>query len=483
MYGSHQGQKGRSMGVDGDYETLRLSDQLYLHIQHAPHFMTSRIDVFIRDRLRPRQNTKLALLSRILERGTRALPSMRAINRFTDDLYGAAFISEIDQFGDIQAIHLGLEVLGSDFLPDPGEDLLSPGLDLLRDVLLHPCRDGDDGFPAATVTREKRALERQIVNLMNDKSAYAQHRCVQEMCRGEAYGLFALGDLRDLDTIDGQDLWRCHRGMLASLPIDIFFSSRQRVAAATVTAFEERFTLPDRDAVPPRRSPIGADRVAADRVAADCVAADRVAADRVTADRVTADRVTADRATTRPAREVTEADDVSQGRLVLGLRTSIDIAQARFAALVVLNHVLGGDGHSRLHRWVREEAGLCYYVGSFLEPLCRLLFIEAGVDNRDFAEARRRIEAAYEGIVQDGLEPEELARAKAHLAQRLLALDDDRESLIRFHLTRRIGETEADRPRLARQIEAVDENAVREAAQTLSLDTVYFLGSGRGVED
>ena len=448
MYGSHQGQNGNGTGIDGDFETIRLSGQLYLHIQHAPHFMTSRVDVFIRDRLRRRQNTKLSLLARILERGTRALPSMRAINRFTDDLYGAAFISEIDQFGDIQAIHLGLEVLGSDFLPDPGEDLLSPGLDLLRDVLLYPCREGDDRFPAATVAREKRALERQIINLMNDKSAYAQHRCVQEMCRGEAYGLSALGDPLDLDTIDGQDLWRCHRGLLEAMPIDVFFSSRQRVAASTVAAFEARFAWPDRDAVPPRRSPIDADRVAAAQ-----------------------------------AREVTEADDVSQGRLVLGLRTSIDIAQARFAALVVLNHVLGGDGHSRLHRWVREEAGLCYYVGSFLEPLCRLLFIEAGVDNRDFAEARRRIEAAYEGIVQDGLEPEELARAKAHLAQRLLALDDDRESLIRFHLTRRIGETEADRPRLARQIEAVDENAVREAAQTLSLDTVYFLGSGRGVED
>lgn len=439
MYGSHQGQNGSGRDGGDDYETIRLCDQLHLHTRHTPHFMASRVDIYIRERLRPLQSTKLALLSRLLERGTRTLPTMRALNRFTDGLFGAAYVGEIDQFGDTQTIHLGLEVLDSSFLPDRSEDLLSPGLDFLRDVLLDPFREPGSGFPRATVEREKRALDRQLLSLMNDKSAYAQRRCTEEMCREEAYGIFAWGDRRDLETIDGQALWTCHRELLTAKPVDIFFSSRQPVDAATVAAFERRFTWHDRQVELPRR---------------------------------------VDEAPPAPVstREVIEAEDLSQGRLVLGLRTSIDISDARFPALVVLNHVLGSDGHSRLHRNVREEAGLCYHVGSFLEPLCRLLFVEAGIDVRYCDDARRRIEGECQALAEDGPGDDELARTKAHLTQRLRALDDDREALIRFFLARRIGETDANRPLLARRIEAVTTSAVREAARSLLLDTVYLLG-------
>ena len=445
MSGSNQGQNGPLSKGESDYQTTRLSDHVHLHTHHAPHFMASRVDIFIRDRLRPQQNTKWALLSRVLERGTGALPTMRAINQFADDLYGAAYISEIDQFGDVQAIHLSLEVLDSAFLPDRGEDLLSPGLDLLRDVLFDPYRGEAEGFPQGMVEREKRALQRQIHSLLNDKSAYAQHRCVQEMCREEAYGLFALGDPQDLDRIDGQDLWESYNQMLTSKPMDIFFSSRQQADAAIVEQFERRFA-----SHPQRRAVYGNDSNRRQPVPTH-------------------------------VHEVNEVDDVSQGRLVFGLRTGAGLEDATFPALVVLNHVLGSDGHSRLHRSVREDAGLCYYVGSFLEPLCRLMFVEAGIDAGDYGETRQRIESEYRGIAENGPDRDELNRAKTHLTQRLLSLTDDRDALMRFHLARRIGETESSRDLLARQISHVSADDVREAARGLYLDTVYFLTSKRGI--
>ncbi len=448
MYGSHQGQSSTDSTAEVDYQSIRLADHVYLHAHHAPHFMASRVDIFLHDRLRPVQNTKLALLSRILERGTNSLPTMRAINQFADGLFGAAYVSEIDQFGDVQAIHLGLEVLDSAFLPDRGEDLLSPGLDLLRDVLFDPYRENEEEFPSGMVEREKRALDRQIGSLLNDKSAYAQRRCVQEMCGQEPYGLFALGDLRDLHSIDGRSLWQCHQHLLTSRPLDIFFSSRHQIDAETVTQFERRF------ASSPKRLHVD-----------------------------TEPGFDAEPHLPSRLREIVDTDEVSQGRLVFGLRTSTGLADAAFPALVVLNNVLGSDGHSRLHRRVREEAGLCYYIGSFLEPLCRLMFIEAGIDTGDYEEARPRIEDEWRAIGSSGPSGDELARAKKQLTQRLHSLTDDRDALMRFYFARRIGKAEIRRAALARQIEEVTADDVREVAKGLYPDTVYFLsGSRKGVD-
>lgn len=446
MYVSHQGQNSVDGVYGGDYQSIRLAEQVHLHAHHAPHFMTTRVDIFIHDRLRPLQNTKLALLARILERGTRSLPTMRAINQYTDSLFGAAFVSEIDQFGESQAIHLGLEVLDSAFLPESEEDLLSSGLDLLRDVLFEPYVDDEDEFPQSIVDREQRALGRQLNSLLSDKSAYAQRRCVEEMCRGEPYGLFALGDRRDLDAIDGRNLRQCHDLLLRTRPMDIFFSSRQPIDTVAVALFEQRFVTDDRE----------------------------VASDQVTAE---------PSPSSSSVREVIDTDEVSQGRLVFGMRTSTGLGDPAFTALAVFNHLVGSDSHSRLHRALREEAGLCYYVGSFLEPLCQLMFVEAGIDTGDYVEARSSIEQEFQAIAEDGPGDEEVARAKTQLTQRLSSLPDDRDALMRFYLARRIGVAAIARTTLAGQIQSVTAKDVREVARRVQVDTVYFLaGNGVGAE-
>ena len=184
-----------------------------------------------------------------------------------------------------------------------------------------------------------------------------------------------------------------------------------------------------------------------------------------------------------PVREIVDTDELSQGRLVFGARTSIGLGDPAFAALAVFNHLVGSDSHSRLHRTLREEAGLCYYVGSFLEPLCQLMFVEAGIDTGDYVEARSSIEQEFQAIAEDGPGDEEVARAKTQLTQRLSSLPDDRDALMRFYLARRIGVAAIARTTLAGQIQSVTAKDVREVARRVQVDTVYFLaGNGVGAE-
>jgi predicted Zn-dependent peptidase len=172
---------------------------------------------------------------------------------------------------------------------------------------------------------------------------------------------------------------------------------------------------------------------------------------------------------------VIESQEVSQGRLVLGFRAGITLGDPGYAALALFNLMWGGDTSSRLFRKVREQAGLCYYIGSHLEPLCGLVFVSAGVDAADLEPVLASIEAQRLDLAQGRMTVAELENAKSLLAGRLTALDDDRPGLARFCHRQQLGGASTDRDRLRRELSAVTRQQVAEAATRASLDTVYFL--------
>lgn len=63
-------------------------------------------------------------------------------------------------------------------------------------------------------------------------------------------------------------------------------------------------------------------------------------------------------------REVTESMDVTQGKLVIGMRTGITASDPDYPALVLLNSVYGSGVTSKLFVNVREKRSLCYYASS-----------------------------------------------------------------------------------------------------------------------
>src|SRR5207248_2704125 len=69
----------------------------------------------------------------------------------------------------------------------------------------------------------------------------------------------------------------------------------------------------------------------------------------------------------RPSREIREPMPVKQGKLCLGLRSTIRCEDEGYFGLLVMNGILGAFAHSKLFRNVREKAGLCYYASSQLE--------------------------------------------------------------------------------------------------------------------
>lgn len=86
--------------------------------------------------------------------------------------------------------------------------------------------------------------------------------------------------------------------------------------------------------------------------------------------------------------------------------------------LRVLNTILGATMSSRLFVSVREQQGLCYYVRSNTDSYrdTGFLYASAGVDNRRFPKAVEAIVAEFRRLRDVPVDPEELERAKQHLA-------------------------------------------------------------------
>ena len=381
----------------------------------------------------------MALLARLMERGTSRWPGVRELNRRTDDLYGAAFSSGAEAMGPFQVLHLHFDAVDGAYLPGLPDlpDQLASGLDLLGQVLREPHLE-NGVFPPAWVEQEKESLRRSVQSLSSDRTCLAQRRCLEIMCEGEPYGIAAHGDPAELCGLGTADLLAELRGLEGGAVLDLYLCGDvdiDRAASLVEAALGGPRASLDKRPAPPAHQP-------------------------------------------RELRKVTERERVSQGRLMLGYRTDVTVGGAecaRYPALLLLDLILGAEQHSRLSQLVREESGMCYHIASWPEPMGGMLFVEAGVEAGDREAVSRVVRDQLLELSEAGPAHEEIERSRALALQRLDALDDARDRLVRFDYYRRLAGAHTSRRRLRQALAGVDAEAVRAEAARLRLETDYFL--------
>ncbi len=161
-----------------------------------------------------------------------------------------------------------------------------------------------------------------------------------------------------------------------------------------------------------------------------------------------------------------------QAHLVIGVR-AFDLYDKRGPALKVLSTLLGNGMSSRLWQKMREELGICYYVGSSINDLTDHgnFTISAGVDNS-------RINIAVEGILgelkkmKDEKVPEaELKKAKDYLIGRMYLGLESSNSLANFYGFQEIMREKIKTPKeMEKEIEAVTAEAVQKLAQQIFIN-------------
>ena len=374
-----------------------------------------------------------ALIPAVLLRGTKKCPDLRAITLRLDDLYGATLGTQVRRVGDYQTTGLYCAFL-EDRYALPGDKILEPMAEFLREVLLEPVTEGD-GFSASFVESEKKNLIATIESELNDKRAYAMGQMVRVMCKEDSYGVPRLGDKEAVAAITPKSAYEHFQKILKESRIDIFYvgsAPAEEVARLLMPIFREI----DRDYV---NLP---GQTAFHDVGGD---------------------------------DLVEQMDVSQGKLCLGYVTPVTNRDADFVPMQVMNTIFGAGMTSKLFMTVREKLSLCYAIGSGYYGSKGIVTVSAGIDFDKEQQTREEIDRQLEAICQGEITDEELTAAKEALLSSLRGTHDSPGSIESYYATSALSGMKLTPDRYMEAVQAVTKDDVARVARLLKKHTTYFL--------
>ena len=207
-----------------NYEKQEIKQGITLHQIQTENYKTNLYAIFIATPLKRENVTLDALISAVLRRGTKNLPSQEQISKKLEMMYGASFNCGIEKTGDNHILKFYLEALSEEFLPKP-EELIKESLGILLDLSFNPYTE-NGAFKAEYVEGEKQNLKQIIEAKIDQKDRYAYDRCTEEMFKGKPYGLYKYGYVEDLESITPETLYKYYQELISTAKIDIFCSGR-----------------------------------------------------------------------------------------------------------------------------------------------------------------------------------------------------------------------------------------------------------------
>ena len=415
-------------------QTIQLTPGVVLRHYPDKRFKTAVLSVQL---LRPmcREEAALnALLSAVLLRGSKNYPDMRAITMRQDELYGASLPPLLRRIGDLQTVGLFCGFLEDRFAL-PGDRIMAPATELVRELLLEPKLVGRT-FDPEFVESEKRNLIADIESELNDKRAYAANQMMRHLCAGDSFALPIRGTVEDVRAITPERLYAHYRKILQTSPAQIVYvgsAGADEVAACLMPLAEALAAAP---MVLPEQTPLHL---------------------------------------TAPEREFSETMDINQCKLSMGFVTPVNYWHPDYIAMQVFNAVYGSGMTSKLFVNVREKLSLCYYAGSGYYGSKGIVTVSSGIDEINYETARDEILSQLRLTAMGRITEAELSAAKQGIISGLRSVPDAPGALENFYGTASIAGMRYDLPAYIEAISAVTAADVARCAASVRLHTVFFL--------
>jgi predicted Zn-dependent peptidase len=167
-------------------------------------------------------------------------------------------------------------------------------------------------------------------------------------------------------------------------------------------------------------------------------------------------------------RKLVEQKDTNQSHLRMIYRPSTVVTDVKQrAALTIYSTLLGGSMGSRLFEEIREKRGLCYSVYAIDHAFADvpILQLGSGLESAKCIEAYTRMREIVDELREEGPKPEEVERARAYAAGRVVLAFENTGAVARHAATRSIVFGEKIDPDAAiAALDAVTFDEVREVA-------------------
>ena len=231
------------------YQKQEIKRGITIHNLDTDKFKTNLIAIFLTTPLSREYVTFNAVLSAVLRRGSKNMPTQEKISRTLEGMYGADFDCGLNKTGDNHVLKFYLESLNDEFLPQDAENLLKESIEKLSDIVFNPYLE-EGKFKKEYVEQEKENIKQRIQARKDNKASYARSRCVEEMYKNDPAGLYIYGYREDLEKINSQNLYEYYQKLLKECKIDIFVSGKidQAVCMQIIDKNEDIQKLQPREA-------------------------------------------------------------------------------------------------------------------------------------------------------------------------------------------------------------------------------------------
>lgn len=421
-----------------NYQKEEIKQGITLHQIYTEKYKTNLNAIFLATPLKKENVTLDALLTAVLRRGTKNIPSQDLISQKLEMLYGASFDCGVEKTGDNHIMKFYLETLSEEFLPS-SEDILEEAVNILTDIIFNPLIENGK-FKPEYVEGEKKNLKQIIEAKIDNKARYAYDRCIEEMFKNKPYGLYKYGYIEELKKITPEELYNYYKTLINNCKIDIFYSG-------TIDKEQVKQTIEQNENIKKlsARKP-----------------------------EYVVNNETTEKIEIKEPNIINESMQITQGKLVIGLNINETAENSRFIA-AVYNAILGGGANSKLFQNVREKASLAYTTGSNYNRTKNCIFIRAGIEMQNYQKALDTIKQQLEDMKNGNFTDKDIEDSKKLIIASIEGISEEQDTEITYYYGQELANRFVDLKEYMEKIKTVTKKQIVGLAQNININTIYFL--------
>ena len=396
-------------------------------------FKTATFIVYIRTPLNEKTAALGAVLPAVLTRGCEKYPETKDLNICLEELYGASCSFNISKQGAYQVLALRFKTVADKYAENQAPFLKL--IELATEILFRPLiKDG--AFRENYVEREKENLKIYLAGVVNDKRKYAAQRLIEEMCKGEEYSISENGTPESVDAVNAKNLYDFYLSLLDNADISFYFAEQFDTCAVT-KALENVL-------------PLRAEKQRKILLPVHVKQAENV-------------------------KYAEEKAPVTQGKLSMGFRSTITRTSPEFYAMMLFDALFGASPYSKLFLNVREKLSLAYYASSRFISVKGILMVSSGIEFKNFDAAKNEILAQLDEMKKGNFTEDDIMAAKLDLTDALNGVSDTGAGLANFYASLSAIGINDTLESVIDGINKVTKDEITAAANSITLDTIYFL--------
>lgn len=401
-------------------------------------FKNNEIAVFLEVPLKRETITKNAILPAVLKRGSANYTSQLEIGKALENMYGASFNAGVEKTGESLILKFYIESLCDEYIKEKA-NLAEESIKLLFDIIFNPYVQ-NNSFSEEYVSQEKKNLADIINSRSDDKRVYAVNRCIEEMFKGEPYGLYKYGYAEDLKDITASSLYEYYLKMLKECKMYVIINGKEA----------ENITIP--------QTPYDIEEL-------------KTIVDTSKKENKNKKKVEQNNHNQFEEKVITEELDVTQGKLMIGL----DVASENKFATSMYNVVLGGSANSKLFQNVREKASLAYSASSSYIRRKNAIIIKTGIELKNYEKTLSIIKAQLQDMKDGKITDDEVKSAKQLAVSSLKMIPESQDETITFNLDQDMYGENLTVEEYIKKVEAVTKEQIIDVANNVKINTIYYL--------